>query len=310
VRSLWPSVILCGQLRLLPSSARSVRQLFNARVLADVPNSLDRNSPPMLAGNDGSMTPPSSRAGVSNDLERRLETIEHHMEFEKQLRSLRNEIGAVRKRGAWQQTIGATLIALFTAGVTYWGSHERVELDGRISATNHDIKKLEQDHAQTVEKLRTQHERELATLRDTTENRRTDVEIFKQLTPHLISAKPDEAARALAIVGALDTPFWRPIAESFKLDAKQEKVVQQITKTRRDRYEGRRVACDRASHRTTDRLSEADQVEARRYCQTIEAVNHQGSDEPYKWPEGNGLTFNTGHTIGAESVWCSCAFRS
>lgn len=75
-------------------------------------------------------------------------------------------------------------------------------------------------------------------------------------------------------------------------------------------YQGARVACDRASRKTAERLSAADQASANSLCRGLALVSHQGSEEPSMWSDGTGLTFNTGRRIADQAIWCSCAFES
>jgi hypothetical protein len=237
------------------------------------------------------------------EVESRLQTLERDIGYEKKLRALSEELTTVRKRGFLQQTGAVLLVGLLTAAFGFWADRE-------LNKTNESLQGFKQKHELELQKMRAEHEAALAIQRDVIENRRTDVEIFKQLTPALMSSKKEETSRAIAIVGALNTEFWRPIADAFKNDVTQAKQVQQIGQDRLGRYQGWAVSCDRASHRTTQRLTQELGVQALTYCQTIKKVDHKGPTEPYRWPEGTGVSFNTGHVIGNQSVWCSCFFRT
>jgi hypothetical protein len=228
------------------------------------------------------------------------------------LEELRGELANIKSRSIFLQSGAALLGGVITALFTYWVGHERNELDSILEGERRTQAKtlddLQRQHAKELAEQEQQHRERLSRRQDITENRKINFEIVRQVTPALISGKPNEAQKALAIVGALDAELWRPISQSVL--AKENPLaptVQRINEVRATRFNGRQVSCDRASSRTTSVLKGDWQSEADQFCRTVKVVPVLKS-EPYQWPDGSGLTFPAEHRIDNVTIWCSCFF--
>jgi hypothetical protein len=228
------------------------------------------------------------------------------------IQELRGELAKIRKQSIFLQSGAALLGGVLTALLTYWIGHERNQLDKTLEQERREqvatLDKVQRQHARELAEQDREHRERLSIQQNTTENRKINFEIIKQVTPVLISGKSEESKRALAIVGALDADLWKPFSEAMAENENPlAQTVRQINKVRATRFNGRSVSCDRASSRTTDTMKRNSQLDADAICRGVKVVPPLAS-EPFQWRDGTGLSFPTEHRIDNLTVWCSCYF--